>query len=137
MKTPENIKYAKTDEWVRLEGKIAVIGISDYAQDQLSDIVYVEFTKDKGEDIKKDVGKMIPKRVEFPEVIINRITEHPNGLVGIPLFEGKYRFDPLPAQVPDMRVLIDHPIIPVRKLVSKGTEIKDSYRKAEEYATCE
>ena len=54
MKTPENIKYAKTDEWVRLEGKIAVIGISDYAQDQLSDIVYVEFTKDKGEDVKKD-----------------------------------------------------------------------------------
>ena len=54
MKTPENIKYAKTDEWVRLEGKIAVIGISDYAQDQLSDIVYVEFTKDKGEEVKKD-----------------------------------------------------------------------------------
>jgi glycine cleavage system H protein len=53
MKTPENLKYAKTDEWVKLEGKIAIIGISDYAQDQLSDIVYVEFNKDVGEVIKK------------------------------------------------------------------------------------
>ena len=54
MKTPENLKYGKTDEWVRLDGKIAIIGISDYAQDQLSDIVYVEFNKDAGEVVKKD-----------------------------------------------------------------------------------
>jgi glycine cleavage system H protein len=54
MKTPENLKYAKTDEWVKLEGNIAIIGISDYAQDQLSDIVYVEFNKDVSEVVKKD-----------------------------------------------------------------------------------
>ena len=53
MKTPENLKYSKTDEWVRLEGKSATIGISDYAQDQLSDIVYVEFIKDVDDTIKK------------------------------------------------------------------------------------
>ena len=53
MKTPENLKYGKTDEWVRLDGNIAIIGISDYAQDQLSDIVYVEFNKDVGEVVKK------------------------------------------------------------------------------------
>ncbi len=35
-------KYAKSHEWARIEGKIAVIGISDYAQHLLSDIVYVE-----------------------------------------------------------------------------------------------
>ena len=35
-------KYAKSHEWVRLEGDIAVIGVSDYAQHLLSDIVYVE-----------------------------------------------------------------------------------------------
>ena len=46
MITPENLKYAKTDEWVLLDGKKATIGISDYAQDQLSDIVYIEFNKD-------------------------------------------------------------------------------------------
>jgi glycine cleavage system H protein len=54
MKTLENLKYAKTDEWVKLDGKVATIGISDYAQDQLSDIVYVEYNKDPGETIKKD-----------------------------------------------------------------------------------
>jgi glycine cleavage system H protein len=53
MKTPENLKYAKTDEWAKLEDKVVTIGISDYAQDQLSDIVYVEFTKDVGDIVKK------------------------------------------------------------------------------------
>lgn len=37
-----DLRYAKTDEWVRVEDDEAVIGISDYAQDSLSDIVYVE-----------------------------------------------------------------------------------------------
>jgi glycine cleavage system H protein len=37
-----DLRYAMTDEWVRVEGDEAVIGISDYAQDALSDIVYVE-----------------------------------------------------------------------------------------------
>ncbi|MBE2184690.1 MAG: glycine cleavage system protein GcvH [Anaerolineae bacterium] len=41
-KTPENRKYLKTDEWLLLEGDTATIGISDYAQDQLNDIVFVE-----------------------------------------------------------------------------------------------
>jgi glycine cleavage system H protein len=54
MKTPENLRYAKTDEWVKLDGKLATVGISDYAQDQLSDIVFVEFNKEKGELVKKD-----------------------------------------------------------------------------------
>jgi glycine cleavage system H protein len=35
-------RYARTDEWVRLDGDVAVVGISDYAQDALSDVVYVE-----------------------------------------------------------------------------------------------
>jgi len=39
---PSNLKYSKTDEWIRLEGDHAVIGITDYAQDQLGDIVYIE-----------------------------------------------------------------------------------------------
>ncbi|MBI5929364.1 MAG: glycine cleavage system protein GcvH [Chloroflexi bacterium] len=41
-KTPEDLKYAKSDEWFRVEGDMVTVGISDYAQDQLSDIVYVE-----------------------------------------------------------------------------------------------
>jgi glycine cleavage system H protein len=42
IKIMPDLRYAKTDEWVRVEGEEAVIGISDYAQDALSDIVYVE-----------------------------------------------------------------------------------------------
>lgn len=40
--TPDGLKYAKSDEWVRVEGDTGVIGVTDYAQDQLSDVVYVE-----------------------------------------------------------------------------------------------
>lgn len=39
---PSDCWYARTDEWVRLEGQIARIGITDYAQSELSDIVFVE-----------------------------------------------------------------------------------------------
>jgi len=37
-----SLRYSKTHEWIRLEGDIALAGITDYAQDQLSDVVYVE-----------------------------------------------------------------------------------------------
>ena len=39
---PSNLKYAKSHEWVRLEGDIATVGISDHAQHELTDIVFVE-----------------------------------------------------------------------------------------------
>jgi len=39
---PENVYYTKDHEWARLEGDIVISGISDYAQDQLGDVVYVE-----------------------------------------------------------------------------------------------
>lgn len=53
METASDRKYAKTDEWVKVEGKTGKIGISDYAQDQLSDIVYIEYLKEPGDEIKK------------------------------------------------------------------------------------
>ena len=40
--TPENLRYSKEDEWVLVEDDVATIGITDYAQDALSDVVYVE-----------------------------------------------------------------------------------------------
>src|SRR5438046_10406497 len=46
LKHPANLKYSKTDEWVRVEAYQATIGITDYAQDQLGDIVYVELPWD-------------------------------------------------------------------------------------------
>jgi glycine cleavage system H protein len=42
MNVPKNLKYAKTHEWVRVEGNMAVVGITDHAQEELTDIVYVE-----------------------------------------------------------------------------------------------
>jgi glycine cleavage system H protein len=42
---PDNLHYSKDHEWVRVEGGIAVIGISDHAQEQLGDVVYVELPK--------------------------------------------------------------------------------------------
>ncbi len=39
---PRDCKYSKEHEWVRIEGGLAAVGITDYAQDQLGDIVYVE-----------------------------------------------------------------------------------------------
>ena len=54
MNTPKDLKFIKTDEWVKVDGNTAIIGISYFAQDQLSDIVYIEFNKEPGESIEKD-----------------------------------------------------------------------------------
>jgi glycine cleavage system H protein len=56
MNIPVDLKYTKTDEWVKVEGNVATIGVTDYAQQQLSDIVYVEITPVKGESIKKNTS---------------------------------------------------------------------------------
>lgn len=42
MNHPDNLKYARTHEWVRIEGDVVVTGISDHAQNELGDLVYVE-----------------------------------------------------------------------------------------------
>lgn len=42
MNFPDNLKYTKDHEWIRLEGNVATIGITEFAQSELGDIVYVE-----------------------------------------------------------------------------------------------
>ena len=42
MEFPEDVKYSKEHEWVLVEGNVATVGITDYAQEQLGDIVFVE-----------------------------------------------------------------------------------------------
>ena len=42
---PENLHFSKDHEWVRVEGDTAVVGITDHAQEQLGDVVYVELPK--------------------------------------------------------------------------------------------
>lgn len=60
MKFPANLKYGTTDEWVRVEGDIAVVGITDRAQDHLSDVVFVEVIVAVDDEVSKDdVGATI------------------------------------------------------------------------------
>jgi len=51
MKTPANLKYSENDEWILVNQNIGTMGITDYAQDQLSDVVFVEFLVDEGETV--------------------------------------------------------------------------------------
>jgi glycine cleavage system H protein len=53
MNIPGELKYSQNDEWIRVRDKIGSIGISDYAQEQLSDIVYVEIIAEVGSEIQK------------------------------------------------------------------------------------
>jgi glycine cleavage system H protein len=53
MNAPDDLRYTKNHEWVRVVGKTATIGITDHAQSQLGDIVYVELPGE-GETITKD-----------------------------------------------------------------------------------
>ena len=53
MNFPEELKYSKEHEWVRMEGDIAIIGITDYAQDRLGDIVFVDIPTE-GEELEAD-----------------------------------------------------------------------------------
>lgn len=53
MNFPEDLKFSKEHEWVRVSGNIATIGVSDYAQDQLGEVVFVELP-DEGEEFEKD-----------------------------------------------------------------------------------
>lgn len=68
-KFPSELKYLQTHEWVRIEGNVASVGITDYAQHQLGDIVYVELpevntTLNKGSSVAeiesvKAVGELM------------------------------------------------------------------------------
>ena len=53
MSIPEELKYTNDHEWVRIEGDIAIIGITDFAQGELGDIVFVE-VETEGEVLEKE-----------------------------------------------------------------------------------
>ena len=59
MNFPENLRYTKDHEWIKLEGNIATIGITDFAQRELGDIVYVEI---------ETVGKTLTAEAVFGTV---------------------------------------------------------------------
>jgi len=53
MNIPSELKYTKDHEWVRIEGQEAIIGITDFAQSELGDIVFVEI-ETEGDSLEKD-----------------------------------------------------------------------------------
>ena len=53
MDIPANIKFTPNDEWINVNGNIGSVGISDYAQNQLSDVVYVEITVAVGDLVSR------------------------------------------------------------------------------------
>ena len=53
MNIPNDLRFTQKDEWIRVEGNVGTIGITDYAQDQLSDIVFVEIQVGEGDALSK------------------------------------------------------------------------------------
>ncbi|WP_010665526.1 glycine cleavage system protein GcvH [Marinilabilia salmonicolor] len=53
MNIPENLKFTKDHEWVKIEGNVATVGVTDFAQSELGDIVFVEI-ETEDEDLEKE-----------------------------------------------------------------------------------
>ena len=53
MNVPSELKYTENEEWIKLEGKVGTVGITDHAQEQLSDIVFVEIVVAVGDEVKQ------------------------------------------------------------------------------------
>jgi glycine cleavage system H protein len=53
MNVPSELKYTENEEWIKVEGKVGIVGITDHAQEQLSDIVFVEIVVAVGDEVKQ------------------------------------------------------------------------------------
>lgn len=52
MNFPEELKYAKSHEWLKLDGNTATIGVTDFAQHELGDVTYLDFTVQAGSEVQ-------------------------------------------------------------------------------------
>ena len=68
MNIPSDLKYTSTDEWVKLDGDVATMGVTDYAQDQLSDVVFVEITLGAGDQAKRNTTCVTSNRSRRPRM---------------------------------------------------------------------
>lgn len=116
MNFPTNVKYTNEHEWIRLEGEEAYVGITDYAQDQLGDIVFVDITTegetlDKGEvfgtiEVVKTVSDLfLPIGGEVLEVN-PELEEHPELVNQDPYGKG-WLVKIKPADPSEMDALLD------------------------------
>ncbi len=63
MNVPDDLKYAESHEWVRMDGDVATVGITDHAQAELTDIVFVEPPK-VGDSVDKGAGVAVVESVK-------------------------------------------------------------------------
>ena len=81
MNVPENLKYTESHEWIRLDGDVAVIGITDYAQDSLGDIVYVEMPE-AGQAVSKGDEAVNIESVKVAEAVYAPVSGTIKGVNG-------------------------------------------------------
>ena len=53
---PDDLKYTAEHEWIRMDGGVAIVGITDYAQHALTDIVWIEFLADGGDSVEENAS---------------------------------------------------------------------------------
>jgi glycine cleavage system H protein len=84
---PEELSYTKEDEWVKVEGDEVIVGITDYAQDSLSDIVYLELP-DVGDEFEKGdvfgVVESVKAAADLFMPVAGEVTEVNNVLADTP-----------------------------------------------------
>lgn len=72
-KTPNDLKYSKTHEWVKVEDGSAKVGITDHAQDNLGDITFVELPK-VGAQVKRDAEVSVIESVKAASDLYSPVT---------------------------------------------------------------
>lgn len=84
MNFPQDLKYTKNDEWIRVEVDTGTVGITDYAQDHLSDIVYLDYAVQAGQQVKQGATfgsvESVKAAAEFYMPVDGEITEVNTGI---------------------------------------------------------
>ena len=73
MNFPDDLKFSRSHEWVRREGAEAVVGLTDYAQEELGDIVYVELPQE-GEEVEKETAFGVVESVKATEDLYSPVS---------------------------------------------------------------
>jgi len=73
MENPSNLKYSKQHEWVKLEDDIAIVGVTDFAQKQLTDIVFVELPE-KGKKLQQNKPMAVIESVKSVSDVFSPVT---------------------------------------------------------------
>jgi glycine cleavage system H protein len=71
--TPQELKYAESHEWIKADGAVGTVGITDYAQSELGDVVYIELPK-VGQQVKAKAAVAVVESVKAASDIYSPVT---------------------------------------------------------------